>query len=87
MGLLFVHRIACRANDSALDERSRVNMDQLTTPHQTLAGVGLGLVETNQGESLSGTRTETPLPGEVAVIPLSVISMDTKAFVLSQDPT
>ena len=51
-------------------------MGKLTTPHQTSAGAGLGVVETKYGASLSGTPTETPVPGEAAewVIPLLVIS-------------
>jgi len=64
-----------------------VNMDQLTTPHQTSAGAGLGFVVPKLGAALSGTETQTPLPGEGSVIPPLVISRFTQAFALSQAPT
>jgi len=59
-------------------------MDQLTTPHQTSVGADLGLVETNWGQSLSETWTETPVPGAVVAIPPLVISWFTHSNGVSQ---
>ena len=61
-------------------------MVQLTTPHQTSAGAGVGVVEIKVGTSPSGTPTEAVEVPD-CVSPLLVIWNPAQPREVSQPPT
>ena len=91
-GLHCVRRsLHCWADDNALGGKAGCEYlhGRLTTPHQTVAGGGLGVAPDTKkkGISLSGTWVATSHSGGAAVIPPLAIARLLDLGLASQDPT